>query len=65
MNHFKMAMADNNKIFVYKIDFGPNVDSTSLRETRKVARSIREEISKVYGVFNSTLNFMITKRYIE
>jgi len=54
-----------NVIYIYKVDFGGQIDSTSLRETKRVIKNVSEDINQKYGCFNSYGETLITKVGIE
>ena len=55
----------NSIVYIYKIDFGQFVDSQSERATRKVMRSIENDLLQVYGICSSWMSTLMATISID
>ena len=67
-----MSMKGTNKIYMYKVTFGAEVDNTDSRQTQKVFRNLygkRETPGQLQNVFGPICNFsdqsMFSNVFIE
>jgi hypothetical protein len=61
-----MKMSLQNKLYLYKITYGPEVDPNDGRTVRKVLRSINESLTNVYGkIMNCEQTYMLAAHRVE
>ena len=48
VNDFKLRMTNSGKIYVYRVEFGPEIDARDGKQTSKAFRSMKNDLANIY-----------------
>ena len=66
VNYFGMKVKMQNKLYLYRIEFGSNVDTSNHKEMRKAFKSASPDIERIYGnLLSQEQNILLCKNFVE
>jgi len=65
VNDFKLRMTNSGKIYVYKVEFGPEVDVADPKQCSKAFRRMKNDLSRIFQLYGTNDSYLFSTTLVQ